>query len=44
MMDDYAGLRPLKGAAQLLAKYGDWPPLYDKAQLAKNTVKVAAAT
>ncbi|KNZ80426.1 Proline iminopeptidase [Termitomyces sp. J132] len=44
MLDDYIGLRPLKGAAQLLAKFSDWPPLYDEAQLAKNTVKVTAAT
>ncbi|KAG6868492.1 hypothetical protein C0993_002030 [Termitomyces sp. T159_Od127] len=44
MLDDYIGLRPLKGAAELLAKYSDWPPLYDEAQLAKNTVKVTAAT
>ncbi|KAG5352434.1 hypothetical protein C0989_002336 [Termitomyces sp. Mn162] len=44
MLDDYVGLRPLKGAAQLLAKFSDWPPLYDEAQLAKNSVKVTAAT
>ncbi|KAG6849973.1 hypothetical protein H0H93_002975, partial [Arthromyces matolae] len=44
MFDDYVGLRPLKGAAQLLAEKSDWPPLYDQAQLAKNTVKVTAAT
>lgn len=44
MLDDYVGLRPLKGVAQLLARYSDWPPLYDEAQLAKNTVKVTAAT
>ncbi|KAG6830888.1 hypothetical protein H0H92_014039 [Tricholoma furcatifolium] len=44
MMDDYSGLRPLKGAAQLLAEYQDWPKLYDLKQLAQNTVKVTSAT
>jgi hypothetical protein len=44
MLDDYSGLRPLKGAAQLLAEYSDWPPLYDLKQLANNTVKVTAAS
>ncbi|KAG6873844.1 hypothetical protein C0995_010456 [Termitomyces sp. Mi166 len=44
MLDDYIGLRPLKGSARLLAKYTDWPPLYNEAQLAENTVKVTAAT
>ncbi|KAG6919040.1 hypothetical protein DXG01_009750 [Tephrocybe rancida] len=44
MMDDYSGLRALKGVSQLLAEYSDWPQLYDLEQLAKNTVKVTAAT
>ncbi|KAG6842433.1 hypothetical protein C0991_007563 [Blastosporella zonata] len=44
MFDDYSGLRPLKGAAQLLAKYSEWPQLYDLNQLSHNTVKLTAAT
>jgi pimeloyl-ACP methyl ester carboxylesterase len=44
IFDDYAGLRPLKEAADLLARYEDWPPLYDLGVLRKNTVPVAAAT
>lgn len=44
MFDDFANLRPLKGAAELLAQYNDWPKLYDLEQLAKNEVKVTAAT
>lgn len=43
MFDDYANLRPLKGAAQILAEYDSWEKLYDEAQLAKNEVKVTAA-
>ncbi|KAI5116572.1 hypothetical protein M0805_006729 [Coniferiporia weirii] len=44
MFDDYAALRPLKGAANLLAKYDGWGKLYDEEQLAKNEVKVNAAS
>ncbi|TRM58589.1 Alpha/Beta hydrolase protein [Schizophyllum amplum] len=44
MLDDFVNLRPLKGAAQLLADFEDWPALYDRERLAKNTVKVTAAT
>jgi hypothetical protein len=44
MFDDFENLRPLKGAAELLAQYSDWPMLYDLDQLAKNEVKVNAAT
>ncbi|KAF8079011.1 alpha/beta-hydrolase [Lyophyllum atratum] len=44
MLDDYSNLRPLKGAAQLLAEYSDWPRLYDLNQLANNSVKVTAAS
>jgi pimeloyl-ACP methyl ester carboxylesterase len=36
-------LRPLRGAADLLAEREDWPPLYDAARLATNEVPVAAA-
>ncbi|KAF8178757.1 alpha/beta-hydrolase [Pholiota molesta] len=44
MFEDYANLRPLKGVAELLAKYDSWPDLYDLEQLARNKVKVSAAT
>jgi pimeloyl-ACP methyl ester carboxylesterase len=44
MFEDYAGLRPLKEAADLLAEYEDWPMLYDLDLLRKNTVPIAAAT
>lgn len=44
MFDDYANLRPLKGAAEILAQDKDWPVLYDIEQLKKNEVKVTAAT
>lgn len=44
MFDDYSNLRPLKGAAMLLAEDDTWGPLYDLEQLAKNEVKVNAAT
>ena len=43
MYDEYAALRPLKEAAQLLATEANWPQLYDKAVLQQNTVPVAAA-
>jgi len=33
MADDYAWLRPLKPAAEILAAKRDWGPLYDKAAL-----------
>lgn len=44
MFDDYANLRPWKGAAEVLAKDTSWAPLYDLDQLAKNEVKVSAVT
>ncbi|KAF8186304.1 alpha/beta-hydrolase [Pholiota molesta] len=44
MFEDYANLRPLKGVAALLAEYDSWPDLYDLEQLARNKVKVSAAT
>jgi pimeloyl-ACP methyl ester carboxylesterase len=43
MFDDYAGLRPLREVADLLAREERWPALYDPAQLARNTVPSAAA-
>jgi pimeloyl-ACP methyl ester carboxylesterase len=42
MFDDYARLRPLKEAAELLAEYADWPALYDPLVLRANTVPCAA--
>lgn len=44
MFDDYSNLRPLKGTAELLARDSGWGKLYDLQQLAKNEVKVSAAT
>jgi pimeloyl-ACP methyl ester carboxylesterase len=44
MFEDYHHLRPLRGAAELLAYDEDWPMLYDKEALKKNKVKVNAAT
>ena len=41
MFDDYAGLRPHKAAAEILAQH-EWPRLFDAAQLAVNEVPVAA--
>lgn len=43
MFDQVAALRPLKGAAELLARRASWPRLYDLERLAANTVPVAAA-
>ncbi|KAJ3504026.1 hypothetical protein NLJ89_g8156 [Agrocybe chaxingu] len=42
--DDYANLRPWKGAAEILAEDDSWGPLYDLDQLARNDVKVSAVT
>jgi len=44
MFDDYANLRPWKGAAEILAKDDSWGNLYDLDQLAKNEAKVSAVT
>lgn len=44
MFDDYANLRPWKGAAEILAKDDSWGALYDLEQLAKNELKVSAVT
>jgi pimeloyl-ACP methyl ester carboxylesterase len=43
MFDQLETLKPLKTAADLLAKKADWSQLYDVEQLAKNTVPVVAA-
>ncbi|GGX35703.1 alpha/beta fold hydrolase [Streptomyces noursei] len=42
MFEDIRGLRPFTDAADLLARRTDWPPLYDPARLAANTVPLAA--
>ncbi|KIZ15268.1 alpha/beta fold hydrolase [Streptomyces natalensis] len=42
MFEDIRGLRPFAQAADLLAQRTDWPPLYDHARLASNTVPLAA--
>jgi hypothetical protein len=41
MWEDYAGLRPQRAAAELLAEH-PWPALYDADQLRHNEVPVAA--
>ena len=43
MFDVYPQLKPLKGAADILAKDATWPMLYDVEKLRKNRVPVAAA-
>lgn len=43
MFDDIAALRPFREAADLLASYDDWAPLYDLDRLAANEVPVVAA-
>lgn len=43
MMDEYPQLKPLKAAADILAKKANWPMLYDVEKLRKNRVPVAAA-
>ncbi|GAA4891427.1 alpha/beta fold hydrolase [Streptomyces coeruleoprunus] len=42
MFRTITGLRPFADAADLLAAKSDWPPLYDPARLAANTVPLAA--
>ncbi|KIP01542.1 hypothetical protein PHLGIDRAFT_96890 [Phlebiopsis gigantea 11061_1 CR5-6] len=44
MFDEHPNLRALKGAAGLLAAFDGWGALYDEAQLARNTVRVTAAS
>lgn len=43
MFEQYANLKPLQHAAELLAVKNDWPALYDAKQLANNTVPVSCA-
>jgi pimeloyl-ACP methyl ester carboxylesterase len=43
MFDEIRALRPFRGAAELLAAYDDWSPLYDVDRLAANEVPVLAA-
>ena len=43
MFDEVRALRPFRGAAELLAAYDDWGPLYDLERLAANEVPVLAA-
>lgn len=43
MFEDYAGLRPLREVAELLAQEERWPALYNAATLARNTVPAVAA-
>lgn len=43
MFDQYVNLKPLKEAAELLARKDDWSPLYDESQLKKNKVPVSCA-
>lgn len=42
MVADDPLLRPLRGAADLLAERADWPPLYDVDRLRANRVPTAA--
>lgn len=44
VFDDFVNLRPLKGAAEILANDTSWGRLYDPQQLRKNEVKVSAIT
>ena len=43
MFEDFAALRPMREAAELLAKKSDWPRLYEPQRLQQNTVPVASA-
>ncbi len=42
MLQEYGALRPLAGAAEILAEH-KWPPLYDVERLQENDVPAAAA-
>ena len=44
MFDDFAALRPLRGAAEALAARERWSPLYDVRALQATTAPVASAT
>jgi pimeloyl-ACP methyl ester carboxylesterase len=43
MFDEMAELKGMKEAAEILATYEDWPPLYDKEVLSQNKVPTACA-
>ena len=43
MFEEYEQLRPLREAAEILARDEDWPALYDLESCARNSVPVAAA-
>lgn len=43
MFEEIGALRPLREAAELLARAGDWPRLYERQALARNEVPCAAA-
>ncbi len=42
LFEDFRELQPLREAAELLAAYADWPPLYSREALAHNRVPAAA--
>ena len=42
MFQEYPRLRPLRDAAEILAAYEDWPPLYSPAALRSNSVPCVA--
>ena len=42
IFDECERLRPLKEAAEILARYESWPPLYDREQLRANQVPCVA--
>lgn len=44
MFEDVAALRPLRDAAELLARTDAWPRLYDPAALSTTSVPVVAAS
>lgn len=44
LFDLFPELEKLKNVADILAKYGGWPELYDEWQLARNEVPLYAAT
>ena len=43
VFEDFAALRPMREAAELLAQKSDWPGLYLSERLQQNTVPVASA-
>ena len=43
MFEDYDRLRPLRKAADILARKSDWPPLYDANSLVNTKVPIACA-